>query len=535
MVAACPAAVAQTDPASIERTIPTFDGKPADKQQQPVTTHAPVPQEAGRLPGKFVLGAVNIEGATVFTSEQLAPSFEPFLASLVGQTELEKIAAAITERYRNEGYLLSYAVVPEQSVESGIVRIRVVEGYIVDVSAKGDGSAAAAALAIAQKLRAERPLRASSLERALGLARDIPGVVVGDTRISRSPGDPSRHQLTITLARDRVRALTYSDNRGTVEGARFRSYSAVSLPSLVVPGDQLQIDLFTIPSNRFRHFYGQAKASVPLGPDGLRFAVSGSYSDQFQRLEGPNQRGKSRQLVAELSYPFAESRAFALVGHLSLGDWKSESVRGGEVSQRDRLQVARGWLEFTRVAKTRIEGRLGISQGLGVGPATKEGDPLASRPEAGATFTKFNAEFQLAARLADRLSVRLNTAAQYSTSSLLVPEEFALGGSRIGRAFDFNEVTGDHGFGSMVELSYRIGDSKGGAKALDLFVYADGGAAFRKNDSPALPEEQWLASTGAGARFAAFGFNWSGEVGIPIARSQADRNVRVFFSVVRNF
>jgi hemolysin activation/secretion protein len=527
-------AYSQTAPGSIERTIPKFEVTPTDKQPR-ATTSTPLPEGGGQVSGRFILGAVNVEGATVFSSEQLAASFEPYLASQVGQVELEKIAADITERYRRAGYLLSYAVVPQQSVHSGIVRIKVVEGYIVEVRVKGDKRAAAAAIGIVDNLRAERPLRTSSLERALGLVRDIPGVIVNDTRIGRSPGDPSRHELTITLGRDRVRALGYSDNRGTIEGARLRGYSSVSLPSLFIPGDQLQIDLFTIPSNSFRFLYGQAKASIPLGPNGLRFSMSASYSDQFQRLDGPNQRGNSRLLVADLAYPFAESRAFSLIGHMSLGDWKSQTKRSGDITQRDRLQVARAWLEFTRVSKTRIDGRIGLSKGLDFGSGIEKGDPLASRPNAGTKFTKFTAELQVAVPVSQRFTLRANTAAQYSTKSLLSPEEFALGGSRIGRAFDFNEVTGDHGVGAMAELSYRLGDIKGGPKTLELFAFADGGGAFRKHESLGLPEEQWLADAGAGVRFSALGFFCSGEFGVPISRSRADRDPRAFFSVTKSF
>ena len=534
MLLASTGAFAQTDPGAIERTIPKFEVKPADKQP-PLSAPTLPSQEGGRVAGRFILGAVNIEGASAFTPEELAASFEPYLASEVGQAELEKIADGITQRYRQAGYLLSYAVVPGQSVHSGIVSIRVVEGYVADVHVKGDARAGATASGIARKLHAERPLRTASLERALGLVRDIPGVMVSDVRISRSPGDPSRHELTITLARDRIRALFYTDNRGTIEGARLRGYSSVSLPSLVVPGDQLQVDLFAIPSSKFRFFYGQAKASVPIGPDGLRFSLSGSFSDQFQRVNGPNQRGTSRLLVADLSYPLAESRAFSVVGHLSLGDWKSENERSGDTNQRDRIQVARGWLEFTRASTVRIDGRIGISRGLDFGPASTAGDPLASRPHAGATFTKFNAEIQAAAPLSDRLLLRFNSAAQYSTRPLLAPEEFSLGGSRIGRAFDFNEVTGDHGVGALAEISYRLGDIKGGPKAVEIFTFVDGGGTFRREESPGLPKTQWLASAGAGARLSAFGFIWSGEVGVPIARSHADRGLRAFFSAAKNF
>jgi len=50
-----------------------------------------------------------------------------------------------------------------------------------------------------------------------------------------------------------------------------------------------------------------------------------------------------------------------------------------------------------------------------------------------------------------------------------------------------------------------------------------------------LPDEQWLAGAGAGLRFSALGLLWSGEVGVPIARTKVDRGPRLFFSVVKSF
>ena len=90
-----------------------------DKQSRVVAPEL-TSETGARVAGTFVLGAVNIEGATVFSSDELAKTFDPYLASIVGQAELDKIASDITDHYRNAGYILSYATVPEQSVASGI-------------------------------------------------------------------------------------------------------------------------------------------------------------------------------------------------------------------------------------------------------------------------------------------------------------------------------------------------------------------------------------------------------------------------------
>jgi hypothetical protein len=87
----------------------------------------------------------------------------------------------------------------------------------------------------------------------------------------------------------------------------------------------------------------------------------------------------------------------------------------------------------------------------------------------------------------------------------------------------------------MLELGYRLGDTKRGPKSLEVFGFIDGGGTFREHSSPGLPDKQWLASAGAGARFSALGFLWSGEIGVPVASSHANRDVRAFFSVARAF
>ncbi|HEV2044897.1 MAG TPA: POTRA domain-containing protein [Sphingomicrobium sp.] len=526
---------AQTDPGSLERTRPQIDPDPARRATPQVIAPAAPPHSQSGIGQSFILSAVVIDGATVFDPGELAQIFEPYLATTVRQSELEKIAQSITARYRKAGYLLSYAVVPAQSVQSGIAHIRVVEGYVGRVRLASDVRTATAVRDIFESLAAERPLHRDRLERAIGLGRDVPGVIISDVQISRSPEDPALHVLTVVMAKDRIRGLAYIDNRGTAPDARMRGYSSFSISSLLVPGDQLQADLFVIPYAKFRYAFGQVKGSVPIGSNGLRLSAAASSGDQFERLAGPNQNGVARQLVGDLSYPFVKSRALSVAGTLQFGALKSELEQLGTVVQRDRLQVARAWLDLIRLAGTRIDARIGVSQGLDLGPATDRGDPLASRLFASANFTKFNASVQVTAPLSDRVRVRFDSIAQYSTRPLLAPEEFALGGSRIGRAFDFNENTGDHGIGAMIELVYRLDGTKRFVDNIEVFAFADGGGAFRDRPSLGLAKEKWLASVGAGARFSAFGILWSPEIGLPVALSDGDRGVRAYFSTTKVF
>jgi hemolysin activation/secretion protein len=289
-----------------------------------------------------------------------------------------------------------------------------------------------------------------------------------------------------------------------------------------------------MPGHGSRYLYGQVLASAPIGHDGLRLTLAASKGDQSLRADERLQ-SDSRNFSAQLSYPVLRARSFTMVAKASLNDWRSDADEHGVPRLRDRLRVARLGVEVSTETRTRVRGEFTLSRGLGFDGVTKPGDPLASRPAAGGRFWKGAFALRAAEALSDRIRLQGTLAGQYSTRPLLSYEEFALGGSQIGRAFDFNAITGDHGIGGMVELAYRLGDVKGKGlvKKPELFAYADGGATFRKHATPELPKKEWLAGTGVGARFGLAGFVLSGEVGLPLARNHGSRKARAFFTVAR--
>ena len=476
---------------------------------------------------------MHVERATVFSQAELGDDFEPYLATEVDQSKLNQIAARITERYRKEGYLLSYAVVPPQSVQAGIVRIAVLEGQITSLQVEGAGPGRGAIEAAAAPLLKEVPLRATTLERAIGLIRDMPGFTVVDVRLARSNRNPALHSLKIIVARNPVRALAYSDNRGIDKAARLRFYSSVAFSSVATAGDEIRFDLFTMPGKHQRYVYGQVAAAMPIGRDGLRLSLGASAGDLHQRTDNRID-GATRNLSAQLSYPLLRSRALTMVGKVSINDWRGVGDLDQIGNQRDRLRVARIGFDFSNESKTRLNGEFAVSRGLGFDAMTKVGDPLASRPDASGRFTKAAFAVQVVRPVSDNATLQLAMAGQYSDRPLLSVEEFALGGSRFGRAFDFNELTGDRGIAAGIEGAYRLGDAKHGPRRIELFGYVDGGKVFQAG-SPPGSQGRSLMSAGVGNRFTIGGISVSVEAGVPLKSHGKSKSVRGFFSVYRAF
>jgi hemolysin activation/secretion protein len=531
-IAAPQAAFAETppEPGAIERTIPANVRLNSIGPTLAVPVRELVPRSADHK--KFTLGAVNIDGATVFSQQDLSRYFEPYLATEVDQGQLSKMAQAITARYRQTGYLLSYAIVPSQNVEAGMVRLAVVEGRIDKVSVQGAGSAQGAIEAIAAPLVNGAPLRNGALERAIGLIRDFPGVTVTDIALMRSGIEGGRYTLKITVAPDRVRGFSYADNRRTGSIGHSRVYNSVSISSLAVQGDELRVDLFAVPGGHSRYLYGQLLGTVPVGRRGLRLTISGSRGDQYLRSD-ERFKGKSDNISAQLSYPFLRSRVLTMIGKVSVTDWRGVGTQQGTRRLRDRLRVARAGIEFGNEGKTRFQGELLLSRGLGFGAMTRVGDPMASRPDASGRFTKATAAFQVSRALDERFTLRGTALVQYSDRPLLSAEEFSLGGNRVGRAFDFNARTGDRGAGAGLELGYRLGTAKADRPGVEIFGFADGGVVAEIKSSVTPAQTRALSSLGLGSRFSIAGMSIALETGVPLTGGH--RSPRLFASVLRSF
>ena len=525
-------AQASQSPGAIERTIPAAQPEPARPAPMIVPPSLPIASE-DNAPGRFVLGAVNIEGASVFSREDLSSAFEPYLATEIDESSLDEIAKRITDRYQRAGYLLSYAYVPRQDVRAGIARIIVVEGRVGTVVVEGAGPDRRAIESIARRLADGRPLGLGALERAIGLIRDVPGVAVTDTSLSPT-SDAASHVLRLVVARDRVRQLLFADNRGPEGSDRARLYSSTSLASALMTGDEIRLDLFAIPTHRYRYLYGQAGITLPVGNDGLRLSVVASAGDLKQRGNGLRIDGGSSNVAAQLTYPLARSRVWKLVAKGVINDLRNSSDQDGARIQRDRLRVARIGLDLAMDATTRISGDLVLSRGLGVDGRSRAGDPLGSRPDAGGRFSKAAFNLQLVHPLSERMALNVAVAAQVSDRPLLLIEEFALGGNRLGRAYDFNAVTGDRGFGGGVELSYRLPDFRHGPKQVEIFAFTDGGVVGQEGSSDQAGKNG-LASIGAGSRLVIGRIAVASELAVPLVRDGRDGSIRGFVTVFRTF
>src|SRR3569832_1509525 len=101
-------------PGQIERQFreaPRPQAMPAPIVQPPAPVHA-APAKADEV--RFVLKQVMLEGATVYTEDQLRPYFADLIDKEIALTEIYALADRLSTRYRNDCYILTQVIVPEQ-------------------------------------------------------------------------------------------------------------------------------------------------------------------------------------------------------------------------------------------------------------------------------------------------------------------------------------------------------------------------------------------------------------------------------------
>lgn len=503
-----------------------------------------VPQGGGGAtpPGaaeiRFPLAAIELAGVTIYRPDDLRPLYQPLLGREVSLAELFRLADAITLRYRRDGYILSQALVPAQEIRDGRVRISVVEGFIASYGFGDTEPVSAKPIArYAQRILAERPLTAATLERYLLLMNDLPGVVARVTLVP-SAGTPGGSDMLIETREKRVDAYLTVDNRGTRFLGPTEGQAGVRANGLFGLGASAGLrGLVTAPTTELR--LGEFNADLPIGDDGWRAGLRVARSDTRpgHTLRLLDVDGDSTSLTVDASYPIRRSRE----GNLSAtgrATWRESETRSfGTTLSDDNLRVLGLGVNWDAIDSWRgVTTAFGeVSQGIAALGASRAGGTTLSRGNGRPDFTKLVGGVTRVQGLADGLNLRVDLEGQYAAAQLLASEQFGLGGARLGRAYDPSEVVGDHGLGGRFELQWTPEfDSFGELRGLQLYGYYDLGRVWRIDGNPGgLPQS--LASTGGGARFTLTGgISGYGEITQPLTLTPAaegDRNPRFFFGV----
>jgi len=487
-------------------------------QPRPTGPRIAVPEQPQQapVPGaeqiRLTLRSVEIEGSTVYP----AGTFAPLYANLIGQqitlAQVFQVANQITLRYRQDGYILSRAVVPQQRIGAdGVARIRVIEGYIANVNVEGERNFQV--LGYGRRLQQFRPLRAEQLERYLLLANDLPGVTARGV-LSPSTTTDGASDLTIVVEEKRVDGFVGMDNRGTRFVGPEQLFTGLGLNNLMAAGERSFLRFTTNPFQYMELRSFQFDETVPVGSEGTRLTFSASRlrSRPGLSLRAFDVNSNATTLSVQAYHPFIRSRAENLNVRASFWyrnlDTEFLENQDASPSTRDRLRILR--IGGTYDLADRWQGvnsfSVDIHQGLQIFDATSNSNPLQTRPGGRTDFTKMTIDvsrLQNLSFLLQGLQLQVGLTAQFSfRGPLLASEQIGLGSNPFGRAYDYSEITGDNGFAGQIELQYGRAMTLEGLRRYiqeyQAYLFYDGGIVWRHTSTgTSLPN---LQSTGFGIR-----------------------------------
>jgi hemolysin activation/secretion protein len=519
-----------------------YTPKAAPKIETPEEQAASFGPQAEQI--KFTLKQVILQGNHVYSNAQLAALFQDKMNKSISIAELQEIVQSITNYYRNNGYILSRAILPPQHVNNGIVNITVIEGYISKVTVVGKANGSRKILEeYGKKITQSRPLQIKIMEHYLLLANQLPGVDVKAV-LEPSKADTGASDLNLAVQTQAVNASFSYDNYGTLYIGPLQMTASTSVNSMFRSGDTTRFTTLGTSHGSELDFY-DLYYQTPLGSSGLQGSLDAnkSYTTPALNLRPLKVFGNSTSYTAGLQYPLKRSRSANATLDGSFVYSNSQTTQLGFNLYSDHIRYIRfgGTTDFA----DRFNGINLVSvhaeQGLNVLGASNDPDSTtSSRFGADGIYTKLTAQLSRTQPLYKQVSAFVLASGQYSFNPLLTTAQFGFGGSQLGRGYDPAEILADRGIAGSAELRLDTFPQKFLIQNIQYYAFYDIGVVWDIKEVIGIPLKQDAASTGVGARFGITRY-LSGNVmwTQPLTKEVAAEEVigeghrpRVFFSLV---
>jgi hemolysin activation/secretion protein len=520
-VAALGAAHAQTVPGSGEllQQTPRVSA-PAPASSPGLTIQQPAAGAHDDSP-PFLVRHIEITGNSLLSTAELHALVETSEGKTLNLGYLEELAAAITKRYQDRGYLLSRAYIPPQTLSDDTVRIAVLEARYGAVSLANSSRVSDALLkSYLTPLRSGQPVVEDALERRLLLLADVPGAVVNSTIAPGAAVGTSDLQVTAVPGAPYDVALA-ADNGGNRYTGRDRVTATANMNDPLGHGDVLSVTGLTAGANLD---YGRL-AYQSLLPNGAGTSVAGSVSGLYYHLaNGLSQlhaHGTAQTESVTVMQPFIRSvkgNLFAQVG------FESRQLRD-EVDVTDIHTDRRTYALTATLAGDRRDGS-GISNmnaSLTAGQLdfqnsiAEAADFSTAKTRGG--YAKLNVSLARLQGLTQSNSLYVAFNGQIADKNLDSSEQFFVGGPNSVRAYDVGAVGGAVGALASLELRHNLGAPLPGAWQAIAFVDS-GVVRVYKNVFAAGENSATLSGAGVGLNWVGpHGWAASGSLAAPIGHA----------------
>ena len=521
-------------------------------QREQIFQHLDFPQTNMQMDeGKALdVKAFNITGNTIFKSRDLMPLVARYAKPGVHFKDLLTACEAINVFYREKGFFLTRAILPEQEIKDGVVTIQVVEGRLGRVIVEG-GKFYKPEFIKNHFVCAEKGVfNYNRLMRSLVVLNEYPDLQV--RAVLQKGQEPFTTDILVTVVDKRpLHAFVDYNNVGSRYVSRYRTGTGFEYSNLLTQGDK--VSLREVNGSPIRtQGYASAGYELPINAYGTKASVSYMWSDfdvqrEYRRL---NAGGQSQAVSVALSHPLKRTLTSSMDATLGFDHKNLKNYLLGMTTSDDRLRIVNFCLIGDFLEKTmwgRDYYKLTLSQGV---PDVMGGDgrnnAAASREGAGSYFLKSNIELGRYQRLFWDMMLLVKGQTQMASDVLPASEQFVIGGADTVRGFPSSEHLGDTGSLLNAELTlppfFGVHQvpfvHKTVKEFMQVVAFIDYGITQARNPQPGESRSYEIAGAGFGTRFN-FGHDLSVkvDVGFPVAgpKPSSGDSAAVYVQAIKKF
>ncbi len=444
----------------------------------------------------------NIIGNSVFSDKELSEVIADYIGVEIKLEELENIRIKLTRFYIDRGYINSGAVIPEQDVTKGIVKILIIEGKITETKILGNKRLNKSYITnkLGSAIKKDKPFNIDRLEEKLKLLKQdrnieninaeiLPGLRLGEASLN----------IEIKEAAPYAVMFNYNDYGSPGIGEE-QIETGITLYNLKKSGDSLNAK-FTIAEGCGNYSFDY---TIPFS----NTAFSANYSEYTSRstaypfsmldiesrtetlgcsLKHTFDKSLSRELAAGLKFEKSRNETFLLGFPFSFTAHNDDYETNAAV-----LDFFQEWIErdMNYVFAFRSDLKLGLNC---LGATIHKEKDSDGKKYADSEYILWTAKLQYLKRISLFDSAFLfKSDLQLSNDSLLPAGKFSIGGVSSVRGYMKNFMTTDNGIAGSLEWRIpiiRLKDGIGQIEISPFLDYAEGWNYFEK-----LSEDIW--STG---------------------------------------
>lgn len=509
-----------------------------DIRQTPQTPQVPINKTSELI----VVKKFEVIGSSVFSESELENITNQYINKSISIVELFQVRTKITELYLDRGYITSGAYLPEQDLQTGIVKIQIVEGGLDEIKITGLTRLNSGYIQSRIAIATQKPLNRTRLLEALRLLQINPLIESISANLSPSiQAGLNNLEINVTEAQTLSIPITIDNSRTPSVGSERRQIQFVEA-NLTGMGDRLSLSYsntegsnafdanYTIPINPYNGTIslsiGTSSSKVIESPFNILDIVSSSRNYELS-IRQPLLQNTAQDLSLGIAFSHRQSAASLLGGLIPFPSL------GSDADGQTKVTALRFFQEYVqRSGEEVFAARSQLSLGINALGATIN----AISPDS--QFLAWRGQAQYVRLLAPETLLLLRADLQLSDRPLLSQEQISFGGQENLRGFRQDALLTDNGllFSTEVRIPVlRIPEISG---LIQIVPFFDFGKAWNCQSST-NPNPSTLASIGMGLRFQMSDrLTIRLDLGIPLSRISSEKKTLqengIYFSIIAN-